>query len=90
MAFLDECIEFAGPVWERYVYHAWIEALFGWGLARRAQVFLPNVRWSFTRFWDKTLLRFDNRHRAEPLHVCTERMTLVLRAHNVEHRRRWR
>jgi thiaminase len=28
MAFLDECIEFAGPVWERYAHHAWIEALF--------------------------------------------------------------
>ena len=28
MAFLDECIEFAGPAWEAYVHHPWIEALF--------------------------------------------------------------
>jgi thiaminase/transcriptional activator TenA len=28
MAFLDQCITFAGPVWERYVHHPWIEALF--------------------------------------------------------------
>jgi len=28
MGFLDECIEFAGPVWERYIHHPWIEALF--------------------------------------------------------------
>ncbi len=28
MTFLDECIEFAGPVWERYQRHPWIEALF--------------------------------------------------------------
>ena len=28
MTFLDECIEFAGPAWERYVHHPWIEALF--------------------------------------------------------------
>jgi len=28
MAFLDECIAFTGPVWDRYVHHPWIEALF--------------------------------------------------------------
>ena len=28
MTFLDECIEFAGPAWERYIHHPWIEALF--------------------------------------------------------------
>jgi thiaminase len=28
MAFLDQCIEFTGPVWERYIHHPWIEALF--------------------------------------------------------------
>ena len=28
MTFLDECIEFAGPAWKRYVHHPWIEALF--------------------------------------------------------------
>ncbi len=33
MAFLDECIAFAGPVWERYIHHPWIEALFAGRLA---------------------------------------------------------
>ena len=28
MTFLDECIAFAGPVWQRYIHHPWIEALF--------------------------------------------------------------
>lgn len=28
MTFLDECIEFSGPVWERYLHHPWIEAFF--------------------------------------------------------------
>ena len=28
MSFLDECIDFTGAVWDRYVHHAWIEALF--------------------------------------------------------------
>jgi glycosyltransferase involved in cell wall biosynthesis len=46
--------------------YAWIEALFGWGLAKRAQVSLPAVRWSVTRFCDKTLLRVEKR-RAIPL-----------------------
>ena len=39
----------------------WIKALFGWPLARRAQRFLPNVRWSLVRHWDKMLLRIENR-----------------------------
>jgi len=28
MSFLDECIAFAGPAWDRYIHHPWIEALF--------------------------------------------------------------
>ncbi len=32
-----------------------IQALFGWKLARRAQVFLPRARWSVYRSWDKFL-----------------------------------
>lgn len=28
MTFLDECKSFAGPAWERYLHHPWIEALF--------------------------------------------------------------
>ncbi|MBL8095158.1 MAG: hypothetical protein JNL73_13390 [Anaerolineales bacterium] len=32
MTFLDECIDFAGPVWQRYHHHPWIEALFAGNL----------------------------------------------------------
>ena len=28
MGFSDECIEAAGPVWERWLHHPWTEALF--------------------------------------------------------------
>ena len=28
MAFLEECIAFCGPVWERWMHHPWIEAFF--------------------------------------------------------------
>jgi glycosyltransferase involved in cell wall biosynthesis len=40
--------------------YAWIQAIFGWGLARRAQVFLPQARLSTRRFWDKALFRMQN------------------------------
>jgi len=36
--------------------YAWIEALFGAKLAKRASVLFPNIRWSMMRFWDKILL----------------------------------
>jgi glycosyltransferase involved in cell wall biosynthesis len=39
--------------------YSWIKAIFGWGLAKRAQVFLPRIRWSFIRFWDRALYRVD-------------------------------
>jgi len=44
--------------------YTWIRAIFGWGLAKRAQVFFPRVRWSLTRFWDKVLFRMDKREQA--------------------------
>ena len=28
MTFLEDCISFTGPVWERYLHHPWIEAFF--------------------------------------------------------------
>lgn len=40
--------------------YSWIEALFGWGLAKRAQVFLPRTKWSLVRLWDKMLFRMGN------------------------------
>lgn len=41
--------------------YAWIKAVFGWSFARRAQIFLPNLRWSLLRSWDKTLYRIQSR-----------------------------
>jgi len=35
--------------------YSWIEKVFGWRVAKRAQVFLPAVRWSVERFGDKLL-----------------------------------
>ena len=44
--------------------YAWIRAVFGWDLARRAQVCLPKLKWSLVRSWDKTLHRIQSpRHR---------------------------
>jgi glycosyltransferase involved in cell wall biosynthesis len=44
--------------------YSWIKAIFGWPLAKRAQVFLPSVRWSLVRFWDRALFRVEKRARA--------------------------
>ncbi len=41
--------------------YSWIEALFGWHLAKRAQVFLPAVRWSLERYIDKALFLITRR-----------------------------
>lgn len=41
--------------------YAWIKALFGWHLARRAQLSLRSLRWSFVRLWDKALFRIEDR-----------------------------
>jgi len=40
--------------------YEWIRALFGWDPAKRAQVLLPRIRWSFVRAWDKALFRAQN------------------------------
>ena len=40
--------------------YSWIEAIFGWKLAKHAQISLPRIRWSVQRFWDKTLFRVEN------------------------------
>lgn len=37
--------------------YAWMEKVFSRAMAQRAQVFVPNVRWSLARFWDKTLFQ---------------------------------
>jgi len=49
--------------------YAWIRALFGWTLAKRAQVFAPRVRWAMVRYWDKTLFRFADRAPSASLEI---------------------
>jgi glycosyltransferase involved in cell wall biosynthesis len=41
--------------------YAPIKALFGWSVARRAQVFLPRLRWSLHSSWDKALCRIEKK-----------------------------
>ncbi len=41
--------------------YSWIKKLFGWNCAKRAQLFLPSVKWSLVRFWDKGLSRIEAR-----------------------------
>lgn len=41
--------------------YSWIDNIFGRQLAKRAQIFLPGVRWSFARLRDKALLRLESR-----------------------------
>jgi hypothetical protein len=40
--------------------YAWIKAIFGSALAKRAQVALPRLRWSVVRSWDKALFRIES------------------------------
>lgn len=39
--------------------YSWIKALFGWGLAKRAKLLLPRLRWSLQRSLTKALLYRD-------------------------------
>jgi len=41
--------------------YSWIKVLFGWAIARRARLLLPNVRWSTAELWDRMLFRIENR-----------------------------
>jgi glycosyltransferase involved in cell wall biosynthesis len=45
--------------------YSWIEKLFGWPLAHRAQVLLPRLKWSVIRKWDQTMFRLENRSFAD-------------------------
>ena len=39
--------------------YSWMRPLFGYDLAKRAQLFLPWVKWTLIRFWDKVLSRME-------------------------------
>jgi hypothetical protein len=59
--------ELGGRLEEPYLSwkYSWIRALFGWHLARRAQIMLPGLKWSLIRKWDQTLFRLENRSFAD-------------------------
>ena len=44
--------------------YSWIDAAFGRHMARRAQAYLPRLRWSVVRSWDRALFLLENRGRA--------------------------
>jgi glycosyltransferase involved in cell wall biosynthesis len=44
--------------------YAWIEKGFGWPLAKRAQLFMPQCKWSMIRSWDRLLSRFESQNLA--------------------------
>lgn len=43
--------------------YAWIQPLFGWRAAARAQMALPQIKSSWIRFWDKALYRYEGLRR---------------------------
>jgi glycosyltransferase involved in cell wall biosynthesis len=43
--------------------YRWIKSVFGLSFAKRAQIFLPRLRWSVARAWDKAAFRVENRNR---------------------------
>ena len=49
--------------------YSWIKAIFGWRLARQAQLSLPSLRWSLVRLWDKALYRIEGRRHAASLEI---------------------
>jgi len=41
--------------------YSWIKTLFGWNLAKRAQLFLPRLKWSIIRSCDKAMFILNGR-----------------------------
>ncbi len=41
--------------------YAWIQKVFGWKLGKRTQMFMPRLKWSLIRSWDKALCRIEQR-----------------------------
>jgi glycosyltransferase involved in cell wall biosynthesis len=44
--------------------YSWIKKVFGWPLARRAQLSLPALKWSVLGWWDKVLCHLERRSQA--------------------------
>jgi len=49
--------------------YRWIKDLAGWDLAKRAQLFLPQIKWAFLFFWDNALFRIEKRRFADGLGI---------------------
>jgi len=65
--------------------YSWIKTVLGWGWAQRARLFLPSVKWSLVRSWDKTIFRLENRRLAGSPGVQAKRATMPF--HERENRR---
>jgi hypothetical protein len=42
--------------------YAWIQRLFGFELAKRSSLFMPNLKWELIRAWDKMLFRLERQN----------------------------
>jgi glycosyltransferase involved in cell wall biosynthesis len=42
--------------------YAWLQPIFGYDFAKRAQLALPKIKWSMAHSWDKALFRLENRN----------------------------
>src|SRR5437899_6346759 len=60
-ASLGGCLEFPRLRWK----YDWIRPIFGYELAKRAQYFVPEVKWHIASSWDKALFALENRKRLE-------------------------
>ena len=41
--------------------YSWIKTMFGWSVAKRAQLWLRKEKWSAVRYWDKVLYHLEKR-----------------------------
>jgi hypothetical protein len=44
--------------------YSWIKAIFGWPLARRAQMSLQRLKWSLVSYWDKMCYNIEGQKKA--------------------------
>ena len=63
--------------------YAWIEALFGWNLAKRVQVYAPRFKWSLFRLWDNSLF-LPKSHSSRKLHHPHPQVSHYIRMKHAE------
>ena len=42
--------------------YSWLRRLFGWRVAKHAQLMLPKAKWSLIRSWDRALFRMQSQN----------------------------